>query len=380
MLNLLTLVSNIDMGNQMLAQNMGSEVTLYPCKDGFDPTTGNDVWHFSTSPCNNELTGVCVTACPYCKSSMPCDNYSWHSCPGKYNAEHSGNDNYPTYPNYPPTTGGGGGGTSSGGGGGGSSYIDNRPDEPLPQRNYDFYDHDLVESFGRNISSVDFQIDLKRLQKSSIGIVQNPSTCSAACIEKILLDINPRLFEQLATELYHSGKSEIGDLKCPDCMWKYRSNKLVPNTGYYDEKGSHVVDLLIQSALINSMNKVFTYDPVTDNGHLIDMGWQEPASVFEMLKKLFGQQKVTFMAIPSAENMKSIDYKKNYVIVLCNPNSSDDNYNLDGPSINLHYAVLTSFDGTGNDYSGYTAKYWSWHENHVSTKNNPFRVAFIIKK
>lgn len=368
------------MGNQMLAQNMGSEVTVYPCKT-FNPTTGNDDWHFSTSPCNNELPGVCVTACRYCKNSMPCDNYSWHSCPGKYNAEHSGSDNYPSYPTYPPSTGGQGSGSTSGGGGGGSSYIDNRPEKPLPQRNYDDYDPDLRGSFGHNISSVDFQRDLKRLQASSIGIVQNPSTCSAASIEKILLDLNPSQFKQLASELYHCGESSIGDLKCPDCMKGYRSYQLVPNTSYYDkENGSHVVDLLIQSALVNSMNTVFKYDPVKDSGSIYDMGWQTPSAVEGMLKKLFGEQNVTATSVPYAEYMSSIDYDKNYVIVLCNYSKSSNNYNLDGPSWCLHYAVLNSFESIGNDYHGSIAKYWSWGENHVSTKNNQFLYVFVIKK
>lgn len=366
------------MGNQILAQNMGSEVTVYPCKT-FNPTTGNDDWHFSTSPCNNELPGVCVTACRYCKNSMPCDNYSWHSCPGKYNAEHSGNDNYPSYPTYPPSTGGQGSGSTSGGGGGGSSYIDNRPEEPKSQRpSYDFYNPELRESFGHNIGLTAFHNSLDRLLKSSLGIVQNPSTCSAASIEKAILDINPKLFEQLATELYHSGKSEIGDLKCPDCMWKYRSDSFL-KTEYYKD-GSHAVDLLIQSALANSMNTVYEYDPVRDKGNLTDMGWQTPSAVEGMLKKLFGEQNVTATPVPYAEYMSSIDYEKNYVIVLCNPNRSYDNPNLDGPATSLHYAVLNSFEGTGNDYRGYTARYWSWHKNNVSTQNNQFLYVFVIKK
>ena len=129
LLNLLTLVSNIDMGNQMLAQNMGSEVTLYPCKT-FDPTTGNDEWHFSTSPCDNELGGTCVSVCRTCGMQGDCESMKYHS----HGTGYSGGDNSYRDGNTLPSpgggvVGGGGGSTSIGGGesstGNNSSPLDN---------------------------------------------------------------------------------------------------------------------------------------------------------------------------------------------------------------------------------------------------------------
>lgn len=111
MLNLLTLISNIDMGNQMLAQNMGSEVTLYPCKT-FDPTTGNDEWHFSTSPCDNELGGTCVSVCRTCGLQGDCESMKYHS----HGTGNSSGDNSYRDGNTLPSPGGGvvgGGGNSS---------------------------------------------------------------------------------------------------------------------------------------------------------------------------------------------------------------------------------------------------------------------------
>lgn len=121
MLNLLTLISNIDMGNQMLAQNMGSEVTLYPCKT-FDPTTGNDEWHFSTSPCDNELGEVvvighynpntpiptgCYLVCQFCYRYMTCMEYGYHMCEGKCASQNTTTP--PPTVVIPPSDGGSGG-------------------------------------------------------------------------------------------------------------------------------------------------------------------------------------------------------------------------------------------------------------------------------
>lgn len=116
------------MGNQMLAQNMGSEVTLYPCKT-FDPTTGNDEWHFSTSPCNNELQEVdvighynpknpiptgCYTVCPYCNNYMTCMDYDRHMCAGKYASQGTSTPPPTTVIPSPPSGGGTIGGNAGG--------------------------------------------------------------------------------------------------------------------------------------------------------------------------------------------------------------------------------------------------------------------------
>lgn len=97
LLNLLSIITNNSIGSlQIKAQSMGSEVTYYPCKE-WDTQKMDYDWHFSTSPCDNNLPGACVTVCKYCHNSMSCDNAAYHSCPGMYNQDQ------PQYPYYPPS-------------------------------------------------------------------------------------------------------------------------------------------------------------------------------------------------------------------------------------------------------------------------------------
>ena len=131
------------MGNQMLAQNMGSEVTLYPCKT-FDPTTGNDEWHFSTSPCDNDLQEVevighynpknpiptgCYTVCPYCNNYMTCMDYDRHMCAGKYASQGTSTPPPTTVIPSPPSGGESGGRVEGGGPGSQKDKTTNSPNK-----------------------------------------------------------------------------------------------------------------------------------------------------------------------------------------------------------------------------------------------------------
>lgn len=126
LLNLLSIVTNGHVGIQQIkAQIMGSEVTLYPCNEGFDPTTGEEYWHFSTSPCNNYLDGTCVSVCRTCGMQGDCESMKYHS----HGTDNSGGDNSYSDGNTQPSLGGettiGGGGSS--GGSTGSSTETGRP-------------------------------------------------------------------------------------------------------------------------------------------------------------------------------------------------------------------------------------------------------------
>ncbi len=127
LLNLLSIVTNGHVGIQQIkAQIMGSEVTLYPCNEGFDPTTGEEYWHFSTSPCNNYLDGTCVSVCRTCGMQGDCESMKYHS----HGTDNSGGDNSYSDGNTQPSLGGEttiGGGGSSGGSTGSSAETGSPP-------------------------------------------------------------------------------------------------------------------------------------------------------------------------------------------------------------------------------------------------------------
>lgn len=374
MLSLLSMITNgkLNIGVQIAdAQSMGSEITFYPCQNS------SGQYYYSTTPCDNWLDEVNVCACKYCLQQMSCDLIPFHTCYAKsqYN---NGSPYPPTYDNgsnngsnNSSNNSSNSGGPSSGSGNGGDSGP-TKDDGMRHGRSFDNYDNELAESFGHNIHSPAYKTDMQKTLEDPSRIVQNNSTCSAAVLEKCLAELRPDLFKTIATDLYYLGKSNSGKLEEPNCMWDYRSDYLLSHTPY--NNGGHVVDLLIQTALINTMNaNKNIYDPTKDQGNFSDWGWQTPSAVSSMLSSLFGSQNITTQIYPSFDYVNQIDFAHNFVIVLCNPNPNEKDQNLNGNITNQHYAELTHI-------SGKVASYWSWQNQNTSDDTNRFEYIYIIKK
>lgn len=358
---------------QMKAQSMGSEVTYYPCKE-WDTQKMDYDWHFSTSPCDNNLPEACVTVCKYCHNSMSCENAAYHTCPGMYQDEHGYEPQYPQYPPQPTTPTNGGTPTAGGVTGSGDAKVDpsSVPDDGKRHgRSFDNYDPQLSKSYGRNIYDSDFEKDLQRIQINPTTIRQNNSTCSAAVIEKVLAELSPKTLTKLAYDLYTRGESPIGNAKLPECMAEYRANYLVSHTAF--TKTHQVVDLLVQTGLTNAMNgNNDNYDPTNDDGGLFSHGWQWPTAVENMLKKIL-PGRVTSQASPSFEDVSKINLNNYFVIFLCTPNPDEKNPNLDGSILNQHYAQLMALDQD-------KITYWSWGDTHNSYKTDRFEYMILINK
>ncbi len=373
LLNLLSIITNNSIGSlQIKAQSMGSEVTYYPCKE-WDTQKMDYDWHFSTSPCDNNLPGVCVTVCKYCHNSMSCENAAYHTCPGMYQDEHGYEPQYPQYPPQPTTPTNGGTPTIGGVTGCGGVTVDPNPDDGKRHgsRSSDNYDPKLSKSYGHNIYDSDFTKDILRIQMNASTITQNNSTCSAAVIEKALAELSPDRLKKLAFDLYMNGESTIGNTILPECMADYKANYLVSHTAF--NKNHQVVDLLVQTGLTNAMNgNNDKYDPADDDGGLFSHGWQGPTTVENMLKKLF-PGRVSSQALPSVEDVSKINLKNYFVIFLCRPNPNEKIFDLDGNILNQHYAQLIDFDKDKTTY-------WSWGDKHESYKTNRFEYIILINK
>ncbi len=369
LLNLLPILTNehIMMGLQRIkAQSMGSEnVTYYQCEKY------NGDMYFSTTPCPaSEYPEVCITACKYCQNSMSCDSYKFHHC-HNMPSEESKSEWETTPPNTSsnnPSYGGGGGGSSSSGSSSSSQdkEWDKRPD-------WNHYNPEYCDSYTYNIPRTQFTADLA---KATENIVQNNSTCSAACIEKCIAELNPSIYNKIAWDLYTQGKSQIGSLKLPKCFADYSAEELSA-TGF----GQNYADMLIQSALINTMNYVLSYDPVKDNdkSSFFDKmignaeGLQMTSSISNMLKSV-GFQNVDVLKSPSISDLQEIDFTKNFVIVLCYYNDDDDDDNLNGDILHMHYAQLLGIDKENN-----AINYWSWHAKRTSSIDKTDNFKYIIK-
>ncbi len=366
LLNLLPIVTNnhIIMGLQgARAQSMGSEnITYYPCEND------NGDMYFSMTPCpESQLPDVCITACKYCQNSMDCDLIKFHHCNLMPKDEEESNwKPKPDQPDNNLSTGGSGGGGSHDSG---SSSSQEKDWDKRP--NWKYYDPETCDCSNHNIPRTAFTNDLA---KATVNITQNNSTCSAACIEKCLAEIKPEVFNKLAWDLYKQGESEIGDLKLPSCFSDY-SRKELSSTGFKD----HYADMLIQSALINTMNTILSYDPIKDTqekpmtwDNLVGniQGYQFPGEVFRMLS-LLGFEDIEFGHIP-LDKMEKIDYNKYFVIGLGYYNDKPNDDNLHGGLLNMHFAQIL-------DVGENKIHYWSWQKNRISNLKETDNFISIIK-
>ena len=365
LLNLLPIVTNnhIMMGLQgAKAQSMGSEnVTYYQCEND------NGDMYFSMTPCpESQLPDVCITACKYCHNSMDCDILIFHHCNQMPKEEDKSEwEVTPDNPKDNPSTGGGGGGSSNNNGSSSSQEKDwdKRPD-------WKYYDPETCDCCNHNIPRTAFTNDLA---KATVNITQNNSTCSAACIEKCLAELKPEVFKKLAWDLYKQGESEIGGLKLPSCFRDYTTSELSKT-----DFGGHYADMLIQSALINKMNFILSYDPVKDtkDSDFFDKkigqieGMQLSDKLYDMLKSL-GFEDVTFHVInQTLDELHNIDFTNYFVIALCSCNDND--YNLNGNIWHMHYAQILGIDDSA-------ISYWSWQAEHSSLKEKTDNFVNYIK-
>ena len=208
--------------------------------------------------------------------------------------------------------------------------------------------------------------------KSPEGIIQNGSTCSAAVIEKCLAELDPKLFKEMATSLYNTGKCSVGDLKLPSFWRNYSYNDFMKKTDY----GDHVVDLIMQTAILNKMNSLLPYDPTNDKGQDLGKieGFQDPLSVRDMIKS-FNIGNVISIKSPAIYDLQRIDYNNNFVIALGYSNKDPADYNLHGGLFEMHYAEIL---GINNN----VISYWSWGGRHSSNikETDDFQYLIIIER
>lgn len=227
----------------------------------------------------------------------------------------------------------------------------------------------IKKTVWKNLNKEEYIAGLKKLVQYPKTVNQGQNgTCGAAALCKYMLENCPEKFIDIAAGIWEDGYYKINgiNLGIPAKWYDGTIDKLHKNVGWNVSS----VDAIMQGAIVNYENLLFSYDPFAGIGGIIS-GFS-PSNITHFAKTILGVNPTIIGDNPltsswrywnkqvSYEDISDACWRSPFVIGLV---AVDDNNNFTSLTSN-HFVQIT---GAGKDNYGYYVDYWSWGRSRIYT-------------